>query len=38
MLDELWHSRGVSTLCVHGPYLAADPGRPDGAVRLHASG
>ncbi len=38
MLDELWRTRSVSTLCLHGPATAADAGRLGDAVRGHGAG
>lgn len=38
MLDELWRTRSVSTLCLHDPATATDAERLGDAVRGHGSG
>jgi len=38
MLDELWRTRSVSTLCLHGPATATDADRLGDAVRGHGTG
>lgn len=38
MLDELWRTRAVSTLCLHGPSVTDDAERLGDVVRGHDSG